>query len=478
MNFRLLLLTTGFLASTLAGCGREELAPWFPLPLRIECTNAPVAVVGRFFEWDLQYTGGLEPLTWEAEGLPPGLMIADGIISGTPTEAGAFDFIIRVTDADGNVTEFDACGRLNVNPPDRPDIQCVDETGNMPGGFVGVPYNFVVNAPGGATPYTWEVTGLAPGLTLTPDGASLSSATISGTPTTTGVYPVTISVTDAEGVVTTATCGDLIINDPISVDPNELLEVYPDGCVPLGVTLQDLINEGIIFGGDGTAISCGFEASRGHGAIDGNQPPGLSLDAGTCAWSGTVSSNLPFGIYGYITTFSQSGQNAYVPHCAPQTVKAPTAYTVGRQDGGVDATFKPGVAWLPGGGNFTFGTDVPDPQVTVTDNVNACNGNTCFYAFVFQYNTLSQMASVSANPNAKFPAQGFDGFTHAVRITDGTIDSLRSRAYVANVTFDYCIANNGDTCGNNATPEERAILVRMNGGNSNYYFSLVVLPQN
>ena len=59
---------------------------------------------------------------------------------------------------------------------------------------------------------------------------------------------------------------------------------------------------------------------------------------------------------------------------------------------------------------FTFGSDVPDPKVTVTDDVNACPGNTCFYAFVFAYNTLSGNAKVSANPNSKFPAQGFDGF--------------------------------------------------------------------
>jgi hypothetical protein len=93
---------------------------------------------------------------------------------------------------------------------------------------------------------------------------------------------------------------------------------------------------------------------------------------------------------------------------------------------------------------------------------------------------------VSASPNGKFPAMGFDGFTHALQVDDADptlFTRFAGRPFVANIQFDYCIADNGDDCGNSQpnTPEGsamRAELVRMNGGKSNYYFSLVVLPKN
>lgn len=485
MNFRLMLLTSGLLTGiALGGCSREELAPWFPQPLQIDCQAVPTAVLGQPYSFDLNVTGGLPPLMITAEGLPDGLTIDDnGIISGTPTEDGSFDFRVTVTDADGNVTVFDTCGELVVELPDAPVIECTDDSGSIPDGFVGIAYSFKVNAPGGAVPYMWSVANLPPGLTLTPDNANGTSATIAGTPTTKGTYAVEITIVDAGGVETTAPCGDLVINDPISVDTDNLLAIH-GGCVPLGVTLAQLQQDNIITGGDGSAISCAFVPGRGNGnkkwdGTNDSQPPGLTLDDNTCAWGGKVSSNLPFGIYAYITTFTQSGQKAFVPYCAPQDTQAPTAYDVIREDTGADATFTPGVVTVDQATGITYGSMVPDPRVTVTDNVNACPGNTCFYAFVFAYNTLSSNASVSANPNAKFPAQGFDGFTHALRVTDDALDIFRGRAYVANIQFDYCIAANGDDCGNNEMDSaKRAELVRKNGGSSNYYFSLVALPAN
>lgn len=492
MNFRLMLLTSGLLTGTLlgSGCTREELAPWFPQELQIECRDVPPATSGQPYTFDLMVSGGVEPLTIEAMGLPAGLTVnADGVITGTPTEEGSFQFTIKITDGDGNERVFENCGALVVNPPDQPTIDCVDDSQSIPDGFLDLPYpDFVVTAPGGKTPYTWEATGLPPGLTLTPGAADSTSATISGTATMTGTFNVEITVTDADGVVTTVECGELIISPPISVDTDKLLEAYPDGCVPLGETLNDLLKAGVIFGGDGTPISCDFIGGRGSGSkkwdgTNDTQPPGLVLNADTCAWGGTVSPNLPFGIYAFITTFTQSGQNAYVPYCAPQEVQAPTAYDVLREDTGSAATFKPGVVVLDPDEMLSYGTEVPDPKVTVTDDANACAGNTCFYSFVFAYNTLSSMATVTANPNSKFPAQGFDGFTHALRITDVPLDIFRGRAYVTNIQFDYCIAANSDDCGNGDadtkyTSEERTALVKMNGGGSNYYFSLVALPAN
>jgi type II secretory pathway pseudopilin PulG len=48
----------------------------------------------------------------------------------------------------------------------------------------------------GEPPITWAVTGLPPGLSATP---TVTGATVSGTPTSTGTYPVTAKITDNQG---------------------------------------------------------------------------------------------------------------------------------------------------------------------------------------------------------------------------------------------------------------------------------------
>jgi hypothetical protein len=114
-----------------------------------------------------------------------------------------------------------------------------------------------------------------------------------------------------------------------------------------------------------------------------------------------------------------------MPHCVAQMQQPPTAYTIEREDAGAAATFVPGVELLLPGQPLNYGTAAPDPQVIVTNN-QSC-GNACFYTFVYRFNALSASGSLSGNPNAKFPAGGFEGFTHAIRAEDADPD-LRPRA--------------------------------------------------
>lgn len=77
----------------------------------------------------------------------------------------------------------------------------------IPGGMTGQAYSFTMTAAAGTPGYTWAVTSgtLPPGLSLS------SSGVLSGTPTTTGVYPVTLTVTDTAGQ-TAALATALVIN--------------------------------------------------------------------------------------------------------------------------------------------------------------------------------------------------------------------------------------------------------------------------
>ncbi len=105
--------------------------------------------------------------------------------SGTPGSAGSFPFSVTAS----------ATGHTSANESytiviDTTPLEIT--TNGLPDGEVGIPYSFQVLGQGGVTPYTWSATGLPPGLTI-----DSSTGEISGTPTTSGGYNVTVTLTDA-----------------------------------------------------------------------------------------------------------------------------------------------------------------------------------------------------------------------------------------------------------------------------------------
>ncbi|HET8550207.1 MAG TPA: putative Ig domain-containing protein, partial [Bryobacteraceae bacterium] len=82
-------------------------------------------------------------------------------------------------------------------------------TVSLPNGTVGAQYSAQLSATGGTAPYTWTVTGLPPGVTATGNA-------ISGTPTQTGSFNVTASVTDSANATTSKTYA-------VTIDPAALV---------------------------------------------------------------------------------------------------------------------------------------------------------------------------------------------------------------------------------------------------------------
>jgi hypothetical protein len=161
-----------------------------PVLTIVTATGIPNGSVGAAFNQTFTAQGGTPPYTWQISGaLPTGLALAaaTGVLSGTPTQSGTFPIVVTVIDGSGkqasaNYSLAVATGLTIGTPP------------GLPTATVGVVYSATLQAVGGASPYQWAVTAgsLPAGLTFGGKG------TISGTPTSSGAFSLTVEVTDAQ----------------------------------------------------------------------------------------------------------------------------------------------------------------------------------------------------------------------------------------------------------------------------------------
>lgn len=155
----------------------------------------PDGVVGLPYQGQLGGTGGDGTYSLRlANGstLPGGLtMGSDGIISGVPTTAGAYGFMIDVTSAGVTVS---VQVTMRVTPPTG---SLVITTQTLPSPARTVVYRYQLGAQGGRGPYTWTVLkgGLPAGVSLDPIGVLGGQCTaIPGTE-----FDFTLGVRDASG---------------------------------------------------------------------------------------------------------------------------------------------------------------------------------------------------------------------------------------------------------------------------------------
>lgn len=122
--------------------------------------------------------------------VPPGTVLnSNGTITGTPTTVGQFTFIVKVTNPANGKSDTK---RLTIAVAEALGISAPSARV----GEVGRPFTGTVVRTGGTSPYAWSITAGVP-----PSGVTFDSTTgvFSGTPTAAGAFPLTISVTDANG---------------------------------------------------------------------------------------------------------------------------------------------------------------------------------------------------------------------------------------------------------------------------------------
>jgi len=163
-----------------------------PAPLSVLTGALPAGRVAEPYQTSIGALGGLPPYSFSlASGaLPPGVsLLGNGTLQGTPAAPGEFAFTVRVEDSKGST----ATGSFQILVRPAP---LVILTSALPAGTTASAYSVALAASGGVTPYAWTLASgsLPSGLTLDP-----ATGTISGTPAATGEFPVTVTVTDAQG---------------------------------------------------------------------------------------------------------------------------------------------------------------------------------------------------------------------------------------------------------------------------------------
>jgi hypothetical protein len=161
----------------------------------------PAAMVGVSYSVTLAATGGTPPYRWSlsAGSLPPGLSLvsATGVISGTPTAAGLYNFTVQVADnAQPSATASKAFA-LTVGPG-----LTIQTASPLPSATVAAAYSTTLSATGGTPPYRWSLSSgsLPPGLAL-----DSTTGVINGKPSTPGSFTFTMRVTDNAQPSATAT---------------------------------------------------------------------------------------------------------------------------------------------------------------------------------------------------------------------------------------------------------------------------------
>ncbi|MGH8659896.1 MAG: putative Ig domain-containing protein [Gammaproteobacteria bacterium] len=256
-------------------------------------SSLPNGTVGQTYgPVTLQASSGCKPpLTWSvgAGALPPGLTLnaQSGVIGGTPTQAGTFNFTIKVTDSTGQSDTNGLQITITTNGP-----ECEIATSLLPNGTVNQSYPAVTLQTRNCTPpLTWSVSAgaLPPGLRL-----NAQAGVIDGTPSQADTFNFAVRVSSA-GQLDTQDL-QITIGPPVAVCEITTTSPLPDGRVNQPYPPQTLRT---------TGCTAPLTWSVSAGAL----PPGLNLNAQTGVIGGTATGDGTFNFTVRVTDSASPAQS-------------------------------------------------------------------------------------------------------------------------------------------------------------------------
>ena len=274
-----------------------------PAPtIAIAPATLPSTTAGLAYSQALSATGGSAPYAFAVTSgtLPNGLALSpDGSLSGTPTTSGAFDFTVTATDRFGQ-----SANRTYTIVVAVPTLALTPAT--LPAGTAGTAYSQALTIAGGIAPYTVIQAGVLPtGITF-----NTTTRTFSGTPTQSGTFNISVTVTDSTG----GTAATVTNAYTLAIAVPTLALTPAAGALPGGT--------------GGTAYSQVFAAANGvapytYAVAAGTLPAGLSLNPASGALTGTptVAGSFSFRIR---ATDSTTGTPAQVEQAYTLALAAPT----------------------------------------------------------------------------------------------------------------------------------------------------------
>ena len=362
---------TYYVGAVKAGCTAESdrdsvLVTVNPVLLLATTTLSNGAVNKVYSKQITAATGGAPVYTYAVavgSTLPAGLTLTSaGLISGTPSAAGAYTFSITATDSFG----------CRVTTPYSVTIAAVLvlAPATLPNGTVGLDYPAISlpSPTGGTTPYTYAAVNMPPGLVLSPAGE------ITGTPTQSGTFTFPATVTDADGNTVT-TDFTISIRNPLALAPSALSDGttgvnYPTQIIPAAT------------GGSGVYT---YTAT--------NLPPGLTFNPGSREITGVPTQAGPFTVS--INVMDNEGRSASANYTV--NIKDPLVLaTKVLGDGTVGVIYPTETipAATGGTGPYTYvGTNLP-PGLTFNPNNRQITGTPT------QSGSFTLMVQVTDNANA------------------------------------------------------------------------------
>jgi hypothetical protein len=291
----------------------------------------PQGTTGAFYNISLAASGGAQPYLWSPiTALPPGLTLSQGgVLSGTPTTASQYAFMILVSDSSSPQLTAQQTFSLIISAPGG---TLTISTSSLPAAMAGQPYTTPLTAAGGTPPYTWVGTSLPSWLTLT-----RATGLLGGTPPAVGTYMITVQVSDSASHTSSKSFSLSVTMSSTS------LSITTSSPLPAGVV-------GVAYPSTTLAVSGGVGPYTWV-IFSGNLPPGLNLDQDAGTITGTPQTA---GTYAFTVQVADStGLDATADFSLTVTATSVTPLTISTSSLPGAASGQPYSATLTASGGTT-----------------------------------------------------------------------------------------------------------------------------